>query len=366
MALANRCYGGGAGIGFLRPVIFDQTDSQHIPARLKGLTHFHGENDVESIIAWLRGEHTSPEPTETIEEPIGIPPNSFRIGTPATGEYFVGRTQEIRDLHVMLEKGQGTSLLGDSCIGKSSLLLKWQELAQAEGHRANIVDFQTSAATHRNFLTLATGGDISGTDDLDADTTADRLLAWASVLDKKPLILVDESEGMIRDLDYRFFERLRGMFGQMILVFVSRTELSAIFQDTHGETSPFINLLMTTKLGLLREDEAQELADRAGEHAGILRLWAGQHPYYLQCLGSQLEQIKGAFTSEDALNRFRDTAYQRLEEIVSRYGPKAQTKLTEATEGSLVTHYELKAKGLLKSNGSPFGKILIQWMEDRE
>ena len=366
MALANRCYGGGAGIKFLRPVVFEQNDSQHIPARLKGLTRFHGENDIESIIAWLHGEHTTLEPTKADEEPTEIPPNTFRIGTPATGEYFVGRTQEIRDLHVMLEKGQGTSLLGDSCIGKSSLLLKWQELAQAEGHRANIVDFQTSAATHRNFLTLATGGDISGTEELDADTTADRLLAWAAELDKKPLILVDESEGMIRDLDYRFFERLRGMASQIILVFVSRTQLSEVFQDTHGKTSPFINLLETTKLGLLKENEAQTLADRAGEHAGLLRLWAGQHPYYLQCLGSQLERIKGESTTDNALNRFRNTAYQRLEEIVSRYGPKAQKALAEASEGTLVNHYELKAKGLLNANGRPFGRILAKWMEDRE
>lgn len=42
--------------------------------------------------------------------------------------------------------------------------------------------------------------------------------------------------------------------------------------------------MTTERVGLLEEPDAQALAERAGPDSGLLRLWVGASPYYLQLL----------------------------------------------------------------------------------
>lgn len=365
MSLANRVYLGGASTDFLRPVVFDEKDSEHIPFRLRGITRFHGERDVSQILSWLRALPVNVAPVSAETLAASAPkPKTFMVGQPVTGHYFVGREKENRAFMRMLERRESYNLLGDSCIGKSSLLLKWQNMARLQQHECHIVNFQSIKPSVHEFIRVATGSALRLPDSIGIEDAANALEEWASRYDVPPVIMVDESEEMVRGLAYRFFERLRGMAATKVqFVFVSRRELHDVFK-AEGRTSPFMNLLLTQRLGLLSPAAADELANRAGEYAGILKSWAGKHPYHLQCFGRFLEDVGDDYTISDALSDYQDTAMQRFSELRSRLSKEEMNCLRNAHAGMCVKHDELHRRGLL-DEGRPFGEILTKWIKER-
>ncbi|MDB6140681.1 MAG: Response regulator with CheY-like receiver, AAA-type ATPase, and DNA-binding domain, partial [Verrucomicrobiaceae bacterium] len=316
MTLCSRVYEAGGKVDFLRVVYFADEDKKYIPECLRSLSHYHGTKGVEEIAQWLSGGGDDPS-AEVVLAPVVSPTGDgleFIYNQPVTMPHFVGRMTERRELENILEKKASCSLLGETGIGKSSLLLTWFSSARfTHGREAHFVDAQDLPHTLSGVLAAFSGGtlQVGSENSMTADGAADLLSQWAGSRPAPPLILVDEAEALIRALDYRFFERLRGMLGRIILVFATCTSLSRVFQTEKGRGSPFANKMTNLRLRLLDEDAATVLAQRSGEHAGLLRYWAGNHPYFLQLFGDCLHR---ELNVANALNQFRYTAYSRSEE----------------------------------------------------
>src|SRR5207244_861326 len=107
-----------------------------------------------------------------------------------------------------------------------------------------------------DFVGIVTG--LSAPDE--PDGAANRLDLWAQSVSRTgpPVLLVDEVDGLVAKFDYRFFERLRGMLGRIVVVFASRQELDVLFKNV-GRGSPLANLLEIQWVSLLDQDEADEL-----------------------------------------------------------------------------------------------------------
>ncbi|HWB07085.1 MAG TPA: TIR and AAA domain-containing protein [Verrucomicrobiales bacterium] len=369
--LANRTYSAGARVGFIRPIIFERNDAAFIPLRLRGLTRYDGETGLEGLIAWLLGELEVAPVTSAAADaikpaPVPVGP-AFDISHPATGNSFVGRSEEMAEFDNCLASGRGCSLVGDARIGKSSLLLAWRDRARRAGNEAHVVDFQAITVNYPAFLQAATGGTLKfpSSPTLTADDAAHALNSWAGNLTKPPVILLDETEAGVRNLDHRFFERLRAMMPGVIFMISSRKPLPEVF-EANGHTSPFANLTTTWRLGLLDDAAAASLAARAGEHAGLLRYWAGNHPYYLQALGLALQRTSPHDSFEQALQRFYNTASDRLKETWSTLSNNSRAALERAASGLAVDNGNLKTRALLTSEGRPFGQVLARWLHEKE
>ncbi|WP_179137580.1 ATP-binding protein [Candidatus Entotheonella palauensis] len=202
---------------------------------------------------------------------------------PATPPQLVGRQNLFLRLEAALEEGRSLSIVGDWRMGKTSVLRFWEQLAKERGRDVRWVSGEgPEGVSHGAFVTAITG--LSAPDD--PDGAADVLTRWADEVGRSgfpPLILVDEVDGLLPRFEHRFFERLRGMLGRIVLVLASRREFGYIYQEL-DRTSPFHNRLKLQWLGLL-EPEAAEVLIRRGEgllgpgDADRMRQWAGRHPF---------------------------------------------------------------------------------------
>ncbi len=360
--LANRVYQGGSRIEFLRVVWFDDEDRTHIPPRLRGMQDYHGTRDLDALISWLANGH-EPKRSAAANRAISKPTeNPFVVNRAVTPPHFVGRELEIREFERYLSSGGGISLVGDARIGKSSLLLAWLSHAETQSHPVVLVDTQKlDGFSWPTIVSAFTAGACSPKNDQcgSADEAANWVGGWVDQQSRKPVVLIDEAEALVRELEVRFFERLRGMLDRFCLVLATRADLPSLFHKHHDTTSPLGNQCITVQLGALKESEAQDLAERAGEHSGWLRYWAGAHPYFLQLLGDCW------FVSADefaALQKLRATARDRLREQWNRLTPGQQRRLRDAAAGSRTQSRSLSDRGLMTEGGAPFGEVLRWWI----
>jgi predicted phosphodiesterase len=218
--------------------------------------------------------------------------NPYDPWTPATPPRFVGRQRLFLALETALEERRSVSIVGDWRMGKSSVLQLWSQRVQERGREVRWVSGEGPEGVSPGAFVQQTTG-LPAPDE--PDGAADILSRWADAAGRPglpPLILVDEMDGMLPRFEPRFFERLRGMLGRLVLVLASRREFDRICQEL-GRTSPFHNRLELQWLGLLEPEAAEELI-RQGE--GLLgpgdpermRQWAGRHPFYLELLGRHL------------------------------------------------------------------------------
>lgn len=206
----------------------------------------------------------------------------------------------------------------------------------------------------------------------DADGAANVLAQWAEAAGRPglpPVLLVDEVDGILPRFEPRFFERLRGMLGRVLLVLASRRELDRIYHDL-GRTSPFANCLVLQWLGLLEPEAAAALiAPGAGllgaDDAERLQLWAGRHPFYAQLLGYRLVEARqhGEPTSL-AMDRFQTEAAARLRELWRVLDEREQQALRDGMIGTKVERRSLRVRGLVTEDGALFGEVLRQWLRE--
>ncbi len=367
LILQNRVYEGGAGTAFLRVACFDDKDKDFIPLRLKGLSRLNARNPAE-IIAWAdgRGVVAPAAVLTTAPTPVVAPTHPFDIQRASSPAAFVGRRRLLTIMEDLMQRGGGISLVGDARIGKSSVLAKLSEMAVRSGHAVALVDTQTlDGFDWPEIVRKFTSGAVQPTSATcsQADQAATLIANWAQRQPAKPVVLVDEAEALIRHLDIRFFERLRGMIEHLCLIFATRQTLPVLFREHRNTTSPFGNKMNTEPLGLLEEAAAQELAERAEPYSGLLRLWCGAHPYYLQLLGSCLS---GSADVTEALSRFRATAADRLTEQWERLRPGERRGLQQAVQGIGVNpelRPGLHERGLLSPDGQAFGQVLHWWIK---
>lgn len=292
--------------------------------------------------------------------------NPYDPWNPATPPRFFGREKLLRRLGEALDQGRSVSLVGDWRIGKSSVMATWAEMARQRGRVVSLVSGEgPEADSCRAFVAKITGTQAAFDS---ADAAADALSAWAEAATLPPLILVDEAERLLAHLPHRFFERLRGMLGRVCLVFASRREIGEITRDDHL-TSPLLNRLELQRLGLLEEEGVNGLLGLGAgvlseEDAGLMREWAGRHPFYLALLGHYLwDARRHGEEVEEALEEFKENAFQRLNEVWQTLSTREQHLLSDAVLSDIhEPDMSVKRRGLL-DEGYAFGRVLTAWLE---
>ncbi len=295
--------------------------------------------------------------------------NPFEPWKPALPPSFQGRKSELFRLDAALDSGDGVSIVGDPRIGKSSLLLTWKQRLEGSGRKVCYLDGQgpegetESALVSKAIDRLAPDG---------ADAAADALATWAAAEPEglAPVLLVDELDGLPARFDPRFFERLRNLLGKVVIVVASRREVDTLYREL-GRTSPFDNRLRLLRLGLLTESATAEVIDSGDEldpgAALLMRKWAGRHPLYLQLLGHALVEAQQLGESwSDGLDRFRDEAERRLEELWRRLDKRDHTALRASIGDEPKKRRSLIRRGLIDAAGRPFGEVLAAWLRERE
>ena len=295
--------------------------------------------------------------------------NPFDPWKPAVPPRFQGRQAELRILEAALGRRLGISIVGDSRIGKSSLLLTWQESLEGGGRKVRYLDGQgPEGLSEATFVTRATGRPTPE----GADPAASALAAWAEAEPPglAPVLLVDELDSLPARFDLRFFERLRNLIGggKIVMVMASRREVHTLFEELE-RSSPFDNQLRFLRLGLLDEAAAEAVIGFASEldnpARSLMRQWAGRHPLYLQLLGHALVEARRLGESPSAaLDRFRDEAEQRLEELWRRLSEREQEALRTCIRGEPVELRSLKRRGLILDDGHPFAEVLTAWLRE--
>lgn len=316
------------------------------------------------------GHATEPRlsvPSERDREPR-THTNPFDPWTPVTPPRFFGRDRLLRRLGDALDQGRSVSLVGDSRIGKSSLLETWAIEARKRGRQVVLISGEGVEATSCQALVEKITGKAIQADG--ADLAADELSRWACAATLPPLVLVDEAERVLAHLPHRFFERLRGMLGRLCWVLASRKEIGDIPRDDHL-TSPLLNRLELQRLGLLEPEAVGCLiALGAGmlrpEDGDLMRDWAGRHPFYLCLLGHYLWNAhRDGEPTAEALETFQENAFPRLEESWRMLTAREQQRLADALRlGSIEADNTLKRHGLL-DDGRPLGRVLITWLAQR-
>ena len=243
--------------------------------------------------------------------------NPYDPWTPATPPRFVGRASERRRLALALDERRSVSIIGYRRSGKSSLLETWASELVRRGRAAHLLSGERGEGLSiAAFVAAATGADAPE----GADAAADTLGRWAERSPLPPVLLVDEADGLFERFDVRFFERLRGMLGRVVLVLATRLEVDLIYRRlSHG--SPFANRLELLPVGLLAPEPADAVIGWGvpvfGEGgAALMREWAGRHPFYLQLLGHHLVDAgRDGNTRDEALDQFRFEAAARLRDV---------------------------------------------------
>jgi hypothetical protein len=181
---------------------------------------------------------------------------------------------------------------------------------------------------------------------------------------------VDEFDALINRFDYRFFERLRGMLDHLCLGVSSRREIDRVYQDLGKGASPFQNKLELFWVGLLEPDAADVLIAKCTPGSlrsarMLLQEWAGRHPFFIQLLARKIMDAQRFGQSlDDALNDFQTEAGARLRELWKTLADRDRRILIEAAAQPKVTARTLKLRGLLDEQGRPFGRVLLEWLNE--
>ena len=332
------------------------------------------EHNLQRLVWGITGKKTAPSTASAAPASTDAngQSNPFLL-TPASGSRFIGRGKHSRRFLQALAQGSSISLVGDTRMGKSSLLRHWQSLAEQAGHLVRRISGEGRAGGSY----VAFVADIIGQGDAQwsAEEAANALADWlaAAPPGKTPVVLVDEADRALRELPRRFFERLRGMVtaGQLCLVLASRRDIHDIECQDH-KTSPLANCLNRQQLGLLDASEVahlcasgQPLLGDAGE--ALLRQWAGRHPGFLAPLAHSLWQARQEGEALEAgLIEFKASARFWLHTWWIALPPREQEWLTYALNGApLAAASTLNQRGLL-DNDHPFGQVLSWWWGQRE
>ncbi|MCP4696136.1 MAG: hypothetical protein GY862_04715 [Gammaproteobacteria bacterium] len=294
--------------------------------------------------------------------------NPYNPWDPAVPPRFAGRATQLRELEQALEKKHSVSLAGDRQIGKSSLLKAWEQRARAQGRLVISISGGDGAAQSPGAFVEAITGFQSPEE---ADPAADVLKRWANNQALPPLILLDEFGTFIKTFPDRFFVRLRGMSGRIVLVLASNRNLNLMYKEI-GRTSPFGINLKIISLGLLEPAAVEEIIqwgadadllsfDNDTEYQNTMRTWAGRHPFYLQLLGHHLANAQ---TAEAARDAFYDEAAVHLRTLWQTLNERDQGALLQALKDNPVKRHSLRARGLVTKEGQLFGRVLREWLEE--
>jgi len=297
--------------------------------------------------------------------------NPYDFAHPAVPPDFVGRVALLDALARALDETASISLIGDRRIGKSSVLATFERRALEMGRTVKALSGEgPEAASLSAFVAAVTGNACPE----QADQAADALSAWVERNGRPglaPLLLLDEAEIFLRQFDFRFFERLRGLLDRLCLVLATHKPIDLVFQQ-RGLGSPFDNKLRIESLGLLEDSAADALLRRGdgrleGDDFALMRRWAGRHPYYIQLLGYRLVEARRLGESRDeALDKARQDGYARLRPLWESLTDREKQALRHASAGASSNHSRLRVRGLLEPDGRLFGDVLAEWLAEED
>jgi hypothetical protein len=321
------------------PVVFHPGDTAHIPEPLRSATWHQphpgkGYEDLRDALDGAAGIEPSPvgayqprvrktagafAPSSSVSSSAcAARPNPYDPRRPVVPPLFVGRQSELRQLGLALDRGESVSLVGDACIGKSSLLATWAIEAHKRGREVREVNGKNAeGACIAAFVKAITGVNAPN----DPDGAAEVLKAWIERQGPMaPLVLVDHARDVLRGFDKRFWSRVRAMLERSVWVFATASEIRELSPD-----SPLMNRLKLIRLGLLESVAADHLLT-AGNFSAIdyalIQEWAGRHPFYIQLLGQYIYDYD---TPAEALALYRDEAELRIQEF-KNYGKHSLKK----------------------------------------
>jgi hypothetical protein len=235
---------------------------------------------------------------------VGLPDlvdveSPFIAGPPIErAEHFFGRQRELDEIRHALAQAQAVQLVGETGMGKTSLLNRVPDLLAsvlASVRPVARINAQGLAGHSSKELVLAIADALGRRPEIErqiSDGRPDSVLAALEQL-MPCAVLVDEADALAQTghgFDRPFFDRCRtlGQDRRLIWVSASRSELGDLFKQT-GLASRFLNDSETVHVALLDPAAADALVKVLGPaEATRARELAGGFALGLQWLGHEL------------------------------------------------------------------------------
>ena len=324
-------------------------------------------------------------------------PNPFYHRVPIQDPaYFFGRAQELHRIFSLIAYGQSVSLIGPRRMGKSSLLVQLSQVRHGAHHglvadRQTFVYFDGAAwqdqrphvlyaalwsVIAQQFTSHPDGSPHVRNLPSPAATELDfssfqRALRQLHTIGHDIILLIDEFDALSRNrhLDEVFFSSLRSLAATQGITFVTASTaplLELTYARQSALSSPFFNIFLPQRLGLLSDAEAHDLLIGTAAHgsfslsdqqATALLALAGPHPFFLQIAGyhwweeqgtAQIDlphHVQSAFEAEAEPHwiyqwRYLSTDEQRLLALLETTAPQSATILRHLQQLGMVRQQE--------------------------
>jgi AAA-like domain len=213
-------------------------------------------------------------------------------------QQFFGRRAELERLLDRVRTMQSVSIVGERCIGKSSLLYRLSQSNDPLRQPTHVVytplaDVKDEASFYACLL-RELGNQGNGFADLERIVNQSRVV-----------FCLDEFETVVAGQSFpvSFFNSLRALAqtGNFALIVATEHSLADLCRDRKIQTSPFWSIFHRANLGMLTQPEAEELIETRFRAAGVeiekselarLIAIAGRFPFFLQLAGSHLFEEK--------------------------------------------------------------------------
>ena len=273
--------------------------------------------------------------------------NLFTFGNPIQDPaYFVGRDQEIRQIVSRLTSSahESTSIIGERRIGKTSLLNHLTNSTVSEHYGLTsdkyclvYMDFQgltdiTPQRFWQRVLTkisrnLCDQSLIPEIEKLSSQSNFDLfdledVFQLSSAKGLTIVLLLDEFEYVTQNPNFKsdFFGGLRALaiHQGLALVPATRRELVDLCHSEELKGSPFFNIFANVILKPFSSEETQALISKysnlmnvafSEQEAGIIELYGGRYPFFVQMAGYQLIETQQQDLSGD---EFQNQFYNKF------------------------------------------------------
>jgi len=276
------------------------------------------------------------------------PVNPYFYGGPIKDPHgFFGREEQLRTIFERLQNAQSTSLIGQRCSGKTSLLYSLMTDGARSTYTFNArdsvfiyMDSQLGVRNPQEFYRELLGTLAEQIPSVAPDTDGDIIQRVVQAVLKKLaprrlILLLDEFEDVLSagSFPVEFFRFLRGLVRYDVSFITATMDTLDNCAPPEMVSSPFPNIFAKVYLGSFTESEFDyliaETSKRSGApilaHKSEIYKLAGRFPFYVQMACSFYFDIwreRQEITSQDRLSikhRFADEVSPHFERMWKRY-----------------------------------------------